>query len=105
MYENEIYPDIQNNALEAVTEGGKDNGMGGGKKKKGTVRKVVLSMGLGLTFGVFAGAGFSHRRNHRHFMRHQFAQGVRHRKDHDGRGTVLCHGCHSHLRVPECVFQ
>ena len=53
MYENEIYPDIQNNALEAVTEGGKDNGMGGGKKKKGTVRKVVLSMGLGLTFGVF----------------------------------------------------
>ncbi len=54
MYENEIYPDIQNNALEA----GKDNGMGGGKKKKGTVRKVVLSMGLGLTFGVFAGAGF-----------------------------------------------
>ena len=58
MYENEIYPDIQNNALEAVTEGGKDNGMGGGKKKKGTVRKVVLSMGLGLTFGVFAGAGF-----------------------------------------------
>ena len=58
MYENEIYPDIQNNALEAVTEGGKDNGMGGGKKKKGTVRKVFLSMGLGLTFGVFAGAGF-----------------------------------------------
>lgn len=58
MYENEIYPDIQNNALETVTEGGKDNGMGGGKKKKGTVRKVVLSMGLGLTFGVFAGAGF-----------------------------------------------
>ena len=58
MYENEIYPDIQNNALEAVTEGGKDNGMGGGKKKKGTGRKVDLSTGLGLTFGVFAGAGF-----------------------------------------------
>ena len=34
MYENEIYPDIQNNALEAVTEGGKDNTVAGKRKRE-----------------------------------------------------------------------
>lgn len=62
MYENEIYPEYQNSTGEAVTEGTKvnekDSGKGGGKKKKGTLKKVMLSMGLGLSFGAFAGAGF-----------------------------------------------
>lgn len=67
MYENEIYSNSENGGYtsyqtnystgSAYGTGSTGNGTEG-KKKKGTFRKFVVSMGLGITFGAFAGAGF-----------------------------------------------
>ena len=66
MYENEIYSNSDNSNYTTYQtfgnygQNGANNGTApeGKKKKKGGFRKVVLSMGLGLIFGLFAGAGF-----------------------------------------------
>ena len=68
MYENEIYSNSENGGYTSYQTGNSTYGTGStygagssgteGKKKKGTFRKFVVSMGLGITFGVFAGAGF-----------------------------------------------
>lgn len=66
MYENEIYSNSENGGYTSYQTGsynngsayGTDNNGKGGKKKKGTFQKFLVSMGLGITFGVFAGAGF-----------------------------------------------
>lgn len=68
MYENDIYSNSDNGSYTTYqTEGSgsqrTDFGMApepakGGKKKKGAFRKILLSMSLGLVFGLFAGAGF-----------------------------------------------
>lgn len=66
MYENEIYSNSENGGYTSYQTGsygtgnsyGTDQNAKGGKKKKGTFRKFIVSMGLGITFGVFAGAGF-----------------------------------------------
>ena len=68
MYENEIYSnaDTQRYATYQTQGGiGPEGGNGGGseekgqgRRKKGRLRKVLFSAGLGLMFGLFAGAGF-----------------------------------------------
>ena len=68
MYENEIYSNsdsgnyttYQTSGSSAMDGSGTGNAGAGrqGKKKKGAFRKFLLSMGLGITFGAFAGAGF-----------------------------------------------
>lgn len=65
MYENDIYSNSDNGSYttyqtEPAPVNGSESGKGkkGNPKKKGAFRKVMLSMGLGLTFGVFAGGGF-----------------------------------------------
>lgn len=67
MYENEIYSNSENGGYTSYQTNYNAGNMGGtvssgnaaeGKKKKGTFRKFVVSMGLGITFGAFAGAGF-----------------------------------------------
>lgn len=68
MYENEIYSNSENGGYTSYQTGNSTYGTGStygagssgteGKKKKGTFRKFVVSMGLGITFGAFAGAGF-----------------------------------------------
>ena len=64
MYENEIYSNSDTGNYTAYQTYGSaynpGNGMGGGdgKKKMGTFRKIMLSMCLGLIFGLCAGAGF-----------------------------------------------
>ncbi len=68
MYENEIYSNSDTERYAAYQTGGTvygtENNAGGadsgkgGKKKKGGFRKVLFSAGLGLMFGLFAGAGF-----------------------------------------------
>lgn len=66
MYENEIYSNSDSGRYttyqtdSAAYNGNPGGNAGGeaGKKKKGTFRKILLSMGLGLCFGLFAGAGF-----------------------------------------------
>lgn len=66
MYENEIYSNSENGAYTSYQTGSSmynsfnngNNGNNDGKKKKGTFRKFMVSMGLGITFGAFAGAGF-----------------------------------------------
>lgn len=66
MYENEIYSNSDSGRYTTYqTDSAAYNGNPGGntvgetgKKKKGTFRKFLLSMGLGLCFGLFAGAGF-----------------------------------------------
>lgn len=66
MYENEIYSNSDSGRYtayqtESAVYNGNQNGSSvgeTGKKKKGTLRKFVLSIGLGLCFGLFAGAGF-----------------------------------------------
>ena len=66
MYENEIYSNSENGGYTSYQTGSAYNtiynpvaaGDDGKKKKKGTFRKFVISMGLGITFGAFAGAGF-----------------------------------------------
>ena len=67
MYENEIYSnadtgryttyqtDSMANNMYGNTAAGGENG---GKKKKGVFKKILLSMTLGIVFGLFAGAGF-----------------------------------------------
>ena len=64
MYENDIYSNSDNGSYTTYQTDANYNkaleppaGIGG-KKKKGGFRKVLLSMGLGLLFGLFAGAGF-----------------------------------------------
>ena len=73
MYENEIYSDSESLSRTADTAvysayrtdsfgnsgmpAGSGNG-GGHKRKGGTFRKIVLSISLGLCFGLFAGIGF-----------------------------------------------
>ncbi len=67
MYENEIYSNSENggytswqssyNTENTYGTGNTGNGTDK-KKKKGTFRKFMVSMGLGITFGAFAGAGF-----------------------------------------------
>lgn len=67
MYENEIYSNADTGRYTTYqTDGMADNmngntaagGEKGGKKKKGVFRKILLSMTLGIVFGLFAGAGF-----------------------------------------------
>lgn len=66
MYENEIYSNSDTGNYttyqtygSAYQAGGSGNGgKGDGKKKMGAFRKILLSMTLGLVFGLFAGAGF-----------------------------------------------
>lgn len=68
MYENEIYSNsdsgnyttYQTSGSSTMDGSGTGNFGAGrqGKKKKGAFRKFLLSMGLGITFGAFAGAGF-----------------------------------------------
>lgn len=68
MYENEIYSNSDTQRYAAYqTQGGAEpeggnGGFQGGKgqerRKKGRLRKVLFSAGLGLMFGLFAGAGF-----------------------------------------------
>lgn len=66
MYENDIYSNSDSGNYTAYQIDGnrkEDNSYvtsdaGKGKKKKGGFRKVLLSMSLGLLFGLFAGAGF-----------------------------------------------
>ena len=67
MYENEIYSNSENGGYTSYQTSYNTGNIGGtgsagnsaeGKKKKGTFRKFVVSMGLGITFGAFAGAGF-----------------------------------------------
>lgn len=67
MYENDIYSNQENSGYTSYQTsystgtGYGTNGTENGKaekKKKGTFRKFMVSMGLGVTFGVFAGAGF-----------------------------------------------
>lgn len=64
MYENEIYSNSENGGYTSYQTSSYSPGTSQGaditgkKKKKGTFRKFVVSMGLGITFGVFAGAGF-----------------------------------------------
>jgi len=67
MYENDIYSNYETYNTNSntgtgtgpETGGAGDGGKGTGKKKKmGTFRKILLSMSLGLVFGLFAGAGF-----------------------------------------------
>ena len=67
MYENEIYSNSENGGYTSYqssynTENTYSTGSTGlgaeKKKKKGTFRKFMVSMGLGITFGAFAGAGF-----------------------------------------------
>lgn len=68
MYENEIYSNSDTEkygTYQTDSAFGTDAGTGGagdkknsGKKKKGGFRKVLLCAGLGLMFGLFAGAGF-----------------------------------------------
>ena len=68
MYENEIYSNSETGQYTAYQTNGtvyntgadEKAGIGkkNGKKSKGVFRKIVLSMTLGLVFGVFAGSGF-----------------------------------------------
>lgn len=66
MYENEIYSNSDSGRYttyqtNGAVYGGDPNGNTPGetgKKKKGIFRKFLLCMGLGLCFGLFAGAGF-----------------------------------------------
>ncbi len=66
MYENDIYSNSENGSYSTFQTGssafnsdaGSSNGKKEEKKKKGALRRFMLSMGLGLAFGVFAGAGF-----------------------------------------------
>lgn len=64
MYENEIYSNSDTgNYASYQTYGsaynpGNSAGNGNGNEKKGAFRKILLSMCLGLIFGLFAGAGF-----------------------------------------------
>lgn len=68
MYENDIYSNSDNGSYSTYQTEGNGNQRTdfvmvpdpakGGKKKKGTFRKVLLSMTMGLLFGLFAGAGF-----------------------------------------------
>lgn len=66
MYENEIYSNSDSGRYttyqtNSAVYGGNSNGNTpgeAGKKKKGIFRKFLLCMGLGLCFGLFAGAGF-----------------------------------------------
>lgn len=70
MYENEIYSDSESMNRSAGSSGyaayntasaGPANGEKGGKdghKKGGVFRKIMLSISLGLCFGLFAGIGF-----------------------------------------------
>lgn len=67
MYENDIYSNSDDGRYATYQTEGSQNGRtdfvmvpdpAKGKKKKGGFRKVLLSMGLGLLFGLFAGAGF-----------------------------------------------
>lgn len=68
MYENEIYSNSDTEryatyqtgaaAGTGADAGGAGDKKNGGKKKKGVFRKVLLSAGLGLMFGLFAGGGF-----------------------------------------------
>ena len=64
MYENDIYSNSDNGSYTTYqTDANYNKAMEppagiGGKKKKGGFRTVLLSMGLGLLFGLFAGAGF-----------------------------------------------
>lgn len=62
MYENEIYSNSDTERYATYQTGTDAGGAGdkknGGKKKKGMFRKVLLSAGLGLMFGLFAGGGF-----------------------------------------------
>lgn len=72
MYENEIYSNSDTGSYttyqtygstyqtggNAGNGGNGGNGKGNEKKKAGSFRKILLSMCLGLIFGLFAGAGF-----------------------------------------------
>lgn len=66
MYENEIYSNTDTGRYTTYQTAGMPDymnnnsagGDGGKKKKKGTFRKILLSMTLGIVFGLFAGAGF-----------------------------------------------
>ena len=65
MYENEIYTNSDSSNYATYQTGSvygssynMNNGKDGEKKKKKIFRKFALSMGLGITFGAFAGAGF-----------------------------------------------
>jgi len=63
MYDNEIYSNTEAGKYTSYQMGGTADGVnqadsGKGKKKKGGFRKVLLSAGMGLAFGVFAGGGF-----------------------------------------------
>lgn len=71
MYENEIYSNSETERYEAYETGGSAYGGGAnagsagngeagktGKIKKPGLRKVALSAGMGLMFGLFAGGGF-----------------------------------------------
>ena len=53
MYENEVYSDATYSAVPGEGGNGKEN-----KKKGGGFRKFMLSISLGLCFGLFAGIGF-----------------------------------------------
>ena len=65
MYENEIYSNADTGRYTTYqTDGTAYNtnsntaagGENGGKKKKGVFKKILLSMTLGIVFGLFAGA-------------------------------------------------
>ena len=65
MYENEIYTNSDSSNYATYQTGSvygssynMNNGKDGEKKKKKIFRKFALSMGLGITSGAFAGAGF-----------------------------------------------
>ncbi len=68
MYENDIYSNSDNGSYSTYQTDGSGNQRTdfvmvpdpakGGKKKKGAFRKILLSMTMGLLFGLFAGAGF-----------------------------------------------
>lgn len=71
MYDNEIYSNSEtgryteyqtssaaDHSVNPEQAAGSGSSTGKEKKKKGSVRKVVLSAGMGLAFGLFAGGGF-----------------------------------------------
>ena len=71
MYDNEIYSNSEtgryteyqtssaaDHSVNSEQAAGSGSSAGKEKKKKGSVRKVVLSAGMGLAFGLFAGGGF-----------------------------------------------
>lgn len=67
MYENEIYSNADTGRYTTYQTDGTANhmytspaagGANGGKKKMGVFKKILLSMTLGIVFGLFAGAGF-----------------------------------------------